>query len=129
MVFKKIEINNIKMNRMEENLDKEKLREIAESLNELLPPIIEKVKDYAALANRTPEEEKEFGELIALIAQSLPVLETLKDYFGTEIYKQATAFYYRVKEKAANGDRPSREIVDELAPLYQQAIIDQLSKN
>ena len=114
---------------MDENLDKEKLREIAEKLNELLPPIIEKIKDYAALANRTPDEEKEFGELVALLAQSLPVIETLKDYFGSEINKQATAFYYHVKEKAAKGDQRSQEIVDELAPLYQQALFDQLSNN
>ena len=114
---------------MDENQDKEKLREIAQSLGKLLPLIIEKIKDYAALANRTPDEEKEFGELVGILAQSLPVIETLKDYFGSEIDKQATAFYCHVKEKAAKGDRRSQEIVDELAPLYQQALFNQLNNN
>ncbi len=93
---------------MDDNLDKEKLREVTERLNELLPPILEKIKDYAALANRTTDEEKEFSELVAIVAQSLPVIETLKDYFGSEINKQATAFYYHVKEKAAKGDQRSQ---------------------
>jgi hypothetical protein len=34
-----------------------------------------------------------------------------------------------VKEKAAKGNQHSQEIVDELAPLYQQALFDQLNNN
>jgi hypothetical protein len=34
-----------------------------------------------------------------------------------------------VKEAAEKGNSKAREIVDELAPLYQQALFDQLNKN
>jgi hypothetical protein len=119
----------LKPNIMEENPEKEELRKIVESLKELLPPIIEKVNDFAALPNRTPDEEKEFRELIALVTQSLPMIRKLKEYFGNEIYKQATAYYYKVKEEAAKGDQHSQEILNELTPLYHQSLFDPLNNN
>lgn len=111
------------------NDDKEKLREVAAGLAKLMPQIISQVRDYAALNYRTPEEEKQYQELLKLVKESLPVITLLKDFFGSEAYRSTVGWYYSVKEAAEQGNSKAREIVDELAPLYQQSIIDQLNKN
>lgn len=111
------------------NDDKEKLREIAAGLAKLMPQIISQVRDYAALNYRTPEEEKQYLELLKLIKESAPILTLLKDFFGSEAYRATAAWYYSVKEAAEQGNPKAREIVDELTPLYHQAIIDQMDKN
>ena len=109
--------------------DKEKLREVATGLAKLMPQIISQIRDYAAMNPRTPEEEKQYQKLLKIVEESLPVIAMLEDFFGSEAYRASVAWYYSVKEAAGHGNSKAREIVDELAPLYQQSIIDQLNKN
>jgi len=109
--------------------DKEKLRVVAAELAKLMLQIISQVCDYAALNYRTPEEEKQYQELLKLMKKLLPAITQLKDFFGNEAYRTSVAWYYSVKKAAEQGNSKAREIVDELAPLYQQAIIDQLNMN
>jgi hypothetical protein len=109
--------------------DKEKLRELAADLAKMLLPAISRVHDFAAMSYRTPDEEKQYQELMNLIKQAAPILGLMKDFFGNEAYRASVAWYFSVKEAAEKGDARAQEIVNELAPLYQQALFDQLDKN
>ncbi len=109
--------------------DKEKLRAISEDLSKILPPMLEKVRHYATMSNRTPDEEKEYRELIDLVVRAKPAISMLKDYFDNEINLNATAYYYSIKQKAEDGDPKAKEIISELAPLYEQALLEQMDKN
>ncbi len=109
--------------------DKEQLHKISRRLVELLGPIVEQLQEYTKETDHSPEEEEAFRKTLEFMKEIAPAIEMLQNFFGHEAYKTTVAYYYYVKEKAAEGNEQAQEIVAELAPLYEQALLEKLNNN
>lgn len=106
-----------------------KLKKALDELDEYLKPVYERINDFQAMSYRTPDEEKELQKLLQLAANAVPVYAAAADFFGNEAYNMAVAYYNGVKQHAENGNVKAKEILKELAPLYEQALLSQIDPN
>ena len=105
---------------------KEKLRTQATILMEKLGPYIERVTELAETKGLSPEEQEELQKLWQVISKARPVIELLADFFGENAYKQSVANYYHMKELAAQGNTEAQKAVEELKPLFEEALKEQI---
>lgn len=107
----------------------EEIRKAASQLAEMLPDVISYTQDLFELKNRTPEEKKEFQKMVQLMQKLVPVVSNIQDFFGERAFKQVQAYYYHIKELSEKGDQEAKKIYDDLRPLYENAISDQINEN
>lgn len=112
-----------------ENADKDKLKIMAQDLVKKLQPVFDAANHYATMSCRTPDEEKEYQKLLAVLQKAIPALGGLTEFFENELFREAVAYYYMLKEKAAEGDPEIQAIVRELAPLFGEALMDKFDIN
>lgn len=106
--------------------NKEELRKQAFDLIEKIGPFMERFKELSEIKNPNAEEVNELKKLGEMAKKALPVLEQLASYFGESAYGQAVAIYYHAKELAARGDKEAQKTVDELGPLYKEALKERM---
>lgn len=109
--------------------DTEKLQKSLKELDKILKPIYKIIKDYQALNYRTPEEETELEKLLSLVKHAIPAYAAAAHVFGNEAYIAAVAYYNLLKRQAEKGDQQIIEIIKELAPLYEKALLSQIDLN
>ena len=113
-------------------MDKSENEEIKNSIEQMLkifPKIIEAVKQYSAMSYLTPEEELEYQNLKNLLKKGLPLIMMTEKLLGDELYRNAVAYYYAIKEKALNGNEKAMTIYEDLAPDFEQILLLQTNKN
>ncbi|WP_163713228.1 hypothetical protein [Mangrovibacterium lignilyticum] len=106
-----------------------KLVELALKIAVDMKVIIGQMKKYEEKDWLSPEDEERYRKLQDVLKDVLPVIAQLRDFFDQKAYCHATAYYYHVKEKAADGDLRAKVIYDDLRPLYEQALNEQIHKN
>jgi type III secretory pathway component EscR len=109
--------------------DKEKIRTISYELSEMLLKVALAVKEYAAMSYRTPDEEMEYQKLIEVLKAGTPAIQQVRDFLGEELYRNAVAYFYSIKEKARAGDETALAIYNDLAPDFEKILMSQVDKN
>lgn len=109
--------------------DKEKMRAVSTELVVMMEKVARAVKEYAAMSYRAPDEEMEYQKLIELLKEGLPVIQQVRDYLGEELYRNAVAYFYSIKEKAMAGDQTALAIYNDLDPDFEKALMSQIDKN
>lgn len=107
----------------------DRIHEAVMHLLDLVQPVIDQAIHLEHLSYRTPDEEEQLKEMRQLLQKVLPVVSRVKNYFGEKAFKQAQAYYYHVKELADEGDSEAKKIYDDLRPLYEDIIRDQITDN
>ena len=106
-----------------------KLQKALADLEKSLKPVCEKIRDFQSLDYRTPDEEKELEKLLLIVEEAMPVISNAAGIFGNRAFVAAVAYYNSVKQHAEKGDPLAQKILNELAPLYEQALLSQIDKN
>jgi hypothetical protein len=58
-----------------------------------------------------------------------PYVSYVKDFIGENVYKKSTAIYYHAKELAAQGNVEAQKMVDDLKPLFEASLREQMGNN
>ena len=107
--------------------NKEELKAEATALMKKLEPFMERTKELLKTKNHSTEELEELYRLWKVFNKVWPVLETLGNFFGENAYKQQVSAYYHIKELAARGDIKAQKAIEELKPLFEEALKERMN--
>jgi len=95
----------------------------------MFPQLIKNVQLYASLRFRTPNEEICYQKLIAQLKHSLPMIRHMNNFLVNETLLNSLSYYYSLKDAELKGDKNAPQILQELAPLFHVALLEQICLN
>ena len=110
-----------------EDPKREDMEEAVKLIKENVPILIERFLYISNLPQRTPEEDKEFLEISETVLKLLPYIDHMKSTLFERIYKRSVGIYYAIKESADKGNAESQKVVEELKPLFEQALREDIN--